>query len=1130
MTIYLDLIFNMAMLVALSIVSGFIERRWARHTRSGVLLQGVLFGAAAVVGMLHPLNLGPGLIFDGRSIMVSLCALFFGPWAAAVSCGMAIICRIGLGGAGTVMGVLVVLSSTGIGLLGHFRFKPDSHPPSTGRLYFFGIIVHIAMLALTLTLPEDVWLGVLRRIGLPVILIYPLATILAGKILSDQVAILRTLADLQQTKQQLAITLKSIGDALISANRKGEIVFMNPVAESLTGWAGPEAYGKPLETVFRIVNEETGNTVENPVAKVLREGSVVDMANHTLLIARDGGRRPIADSAAPIRDEKNEITGVVLVFRDQTEERLALRMTGIRLALIEYAATHTLAELMTRALDEIDELVDGPIGFLHFVETDQKTLSLQQWSTRTLKEFCRAVGHGLHYPLEQAGVWADCARRKKPVIHNDYATLQDKQGMPEGHAKVIRELVVPVIRENQVVAIVGVGNKPVDYTDKDVEMVSYLADVVWEIVERKRSEEALRASEEKHRRLFETLTQGVVYQGANDEIISANPAAQRILGLSLDQLRGKTSMDPRWRAIREDGTELPGQEHPSMVALRTGKPVERFVMGVMKPQENAHTWISVTAIPLFQPGDTKPFQVYATFDDITAQRRAERNYQMLFREMLSGFALHEIICDEKGDPENYRFLAVNPAFERITGLKATDIVGRTVLEVMPGTERHWIDTYGKVALTGEPVFFENYAADIEKYFEVTAFQPAPNQFACMFTDITERKQIEMEKDRLQAQFVQAQKMESVGRLAGGVAHDYNNMLSVILGYTELGLEKVAPSEPLHADLKEILAAARRSADITRQLLAFARKQTIAPKVLDINETVENMLTMLRRLIGEDIDLAWLPESNVQHIKIDPSQLEQILANLCVNARDAIAGVGKITIETHTVIFDDAYCAEHIGFVPGEFVLLAVSDDGCGMDKETLGSIFEPFFTTKDVNQGTGLGLATVYGIVKQNTGFINVYSEPGKGTTLRIYLPCHVGEKEKIPAQVITEILAGRGERVLLVEDESLIREMGQRMLERLGYQVMAAATPGDALRLAGEHQDGIALLITDVVMPKMNGRDLANQLHNLYPNIKILFMSGYTANVIAHHGVLDEGVQFIQKPFSMKDLGAKVRAILDQT
>jgi signal transduction histidine kinase/CheY-like chemotaxis protein len=395
-------------------------------------------------------------------------------------------------------------------------------------------------------------------------------------------------------------------------------------------------------------------------------------------------------------------------------------------------------------------------------------------------------------------------------------------------------------------------------------------------------------------------------------------------------------------------------------------------------------------------------------------------------------------------------------------------------------------------------------------------------------DISERKRAEADREKLQNQLIHAQKMESVGRLAGGVAHDFNNMLSVILGYTELALEKVDPTAPLHADLTEVLKAAERSAEITRQLLAFARKQTIAPKVLDMNETVERMLKMLRRLIGEDIDLAWLPESSLWHIKIDPSQIEQILANLCVNARDAIAGVGKVTIETHTVTFDEAYCADHAGFVPGEFVLLAVSDDGCGMDKEVLHNIFEPFYTTKEVGQGTGLGLATIFGIVKQNNGFINVYSEPGKGTTFRIYLPRHAGEAEKISAEIITEIPHSRGEMVLLVEDALAIRKMSQVILERLGYRVLAAGTPGEALRLAGEYKGEIQLLITDVVMPTMNGRDLADQLHTLYPDIKTLFMSGYTANVIAHRGVLDEGVQFIQKPFSMKDLAVKIREILD--
>ncbi len=404
----------------------------------------------------------------------------------------------------------------------------------------------------------------------------------------------------------------------------------------------------------------------------------------------------------------------------------------------------------------------------------------------------------------------------------------------------------------------------------------------------------------------------------------------------------------------------------------------------------------------------------------------------------------------------------------------------------------------------------------------------PNYFIGSVHDITERKRTEKEREKLQEQLAQVQKIESVGRLAGGVAHDFNNMLGVILGHTEMALDQTDPAQPVFSDLQEIRKAAQRSADLTRQLLTFARKQTIAPKVIDLNETVEGMLKMLRRLIGEDIHLIWLPGKNLLPVKMDPSQIDQILANLCVNARDAIAGVGKLTIETGAAVFDDAYCAVHAGFVPGEYVLLAVSDNGCGMDKEIVGRLFEPFFTTKEVGKGTGLGLASVYGAVRQNNGFINVYSEPGQGTTFRIYLPRHrAGTRVRTDTATAKPSVCG-SETILLVEDEPAILRMAAMMLERLGYAVITAQTPGEAIRLAREHGGPIDLLMTDVVMPEMNGRDLAKNLLSIHPDIKRLFMSGYTANVIAHHGVLDEGVHFIQKPFSLKDLGEKLRVVLE--
>jgi signal transduction histidine kinase/ActR/RegA family two-component response regulator len=398
----------------------------------------------------------------------------------------------------------------------------------------------------------------------------------------------------------------------------------------------------------------------------------------------------------------------------------------------------------------------------------------------------------------------------------------------------------------------------------------------------------------------------------------------------------------------------------------------------------------------------------------------------------------------------------------------------------------------------------------------------------VLNDVSARKRADEEKAGLESQLQQAQKMESVGRLAGGVAHDFNNMLGVILGHVELAIEQVDTVLPLYANLTEIRKAAIRSADLTRQLLTFARKQAAAPVVLDLNETVAGMLTMLKRLIGEDIDLQWRPAPDLWPVKVDPTQVDQVLANLCVNARDAISGIGRITIETNRCALSEDHCAQHLEFVPGEYVRLTVRDNGCGMGEEILLHLFEPFYTTKVMGKGTGLGLATVYGIVRQNNGIIDVSSEVGQGTAFEVYLPRHLGTAE--PAPAVARVRAPRGtETILLVEDEPAVLALTTAMLERQGYIVLPACTPSQAIWLASEHLDEIHLLMTDVVMPEMNGRALAKDLLDLNPRLKRLYMSGYAADVIAHNGVLDEGVSLLQKPFSMERLASAVREALDR-
>lgn len=397
------------------------------------------------------------------------------------------------------------------------------------------------------------------------------------------------------------------------------------------------------------------------------------------------------------------------------------------------------------------------------------------------------------------------------------------------------------------------------------------------------------------------------------------------------------------------------------------------------------------------------------------------------------------------------------------------------------------------------------------------------------SDITERIQAENDVKNLQSQLLQARKMESVGRLAGGVAHDFNNMLSVIMGNAEMALFEIDSRTPLYNRLKQISEAADRSANITRQLLGFARKQTIKPVIMDLNISVEEMLRMLRRLIGENIELSWKPGQALWKVKMDPAQLDQILANLCVNAKDAIKKNGKIVISTKNITLDESFCSHHPGSIPGEYVMLSLSDNGAGIEKEILENIFEPFFTTKGEGQGTGLGLSTIYGIVKQNDGFIDVKSEPGKGTTFLIFLPKNIDKTGKNDIEDKEyRIPRGNGEVILVVEDEDFVLDISRNALEKSGYSVLIAKTPNKALEQIKRHRDSINLLLTDLVMPEMSGKELADEIIKIKPDIKTLFMSGYTPDTVIHHGILEKDINFIQKPFTISGLANKVFHVLN--
>jgi len=489
-----------------------------------------------------------------------------------------------------------------------------------------------------------------------------------------------------------------------------------------------------------------------------------------------------------------------------------------------------------------------------------------------------------------------------------------------------------------------------------------------------------------------------------------------------------------------------------------------------------------------------------------------------------------VIQDQEG-----RLTFVNPSAARILGYTVEELLGKPAMEVVPEDQRPIMEELQKRRIQG---LTDRYELDLLKkdgtrihvLVSASPLYDEKGQFVgslAVFTDITPLKKAEEEQERLREQLFQSQKLEAIGRLAGGVAHDFNNILTAIIGHTELALMKTSPGDPVHENLKEILDAANESAKLTSQLLGFARKQTIIPRVLNVNQKIQEKFSMLKRLIGEDVELRWIPGSNLWKVRIDPNQVDQILTNLLVNAKDA--GAKTITIETQNVAIDETYLEKHPYFRPGKYVLLAVSDDGCGMDEETLQHIFEPFFTTKEPGKGTGLGLSTVYGIVKQNDGFIHVYSEPGEGTTFKIYLPRYVGDGEEHAEDNAVKLAPGRGETILVVEDEKKILNVVKTMLEQLGYRVLTAQRPTKALEIAQVHGGKIDLLLTDVIMPEMSGKDLAEQLLQQYPHLKVLYMSGYTADHIANHGVLEPGVAFISKPLKIQELAVKIREVLDQ-
>ena len=640
-----------------------------------------------------------------------------------------------------------------------------------------------------------------------------------------------------------------------------------------------------------------------------------------------------------------------------------------------------------------------------------------------------------------------------------------------------------------------------------------------DVTERKLAEDALRASEAELRALFAAMSDVIFVIDINGRHLKVAPTNPNILYRPPDKIVGKRLHDIFPKPTADVFHECVRRA----LATRNQLSIEYSLN--IRGQE---MWFVATIAPMTEE---TVLWVARDITDIKQAERALRESENLYRETVEN--ANDIIYTLQLDG---RYLSVNRAGERITGysrdeirrMRFADIIAPEYVDFVQRKVQEKVKDGGETTYELEIIAKDGRRITVEVNSRLLERDGVPVAVLGIARDITERKRAEERLWQIEEQLRQSQKLESIGLLAGGIAHDFNNMLTAINGYSELILRQLKEGDPLRRKVEEIRKAGERAGALTYQLLAFSRKQILQLKTLDINDIVSDVANMLQRLIGENIDLRTVLNDGLGQVETDPGQITQVLMNLAVNARDAMPSGGKLTIETGNVYLDEAYANQRVAVKPGPYVMLAVSDTGLGMDADTQQRIFEPFFTTKEVGKGTGMGLATVYGIVKQLGGNIWVYSEVGHGTAFKIYLPRVDKEAESIDGQAHETDLPVGTETILLVEDEDLVRNLTRQVLDMCGYRVLEASNGADAIKLYEETEYDIDLLITDVVMPIIGGQELAKHLTGLNPSLRVLYFSGYTDSAIVHHGVLNEGTNFIQKPFTPEAFAMKVREVLD--
>lgn len=965
----LELVHNITMAVALALVAVILFHHSKLSPKTKNTLLGIYYGLSAILLIEYTKEVYPGIRYDPRTVLVFLSGYQGGPISALLTAVLAGIYRVYKGGTGVQLALLGILWISSAGVFYGYLSNKDNRWLRPINLLLIVWAVYVILTALHASFFWVKGLPIFSKVFWLTLFFYPLALYLI--LLTE----LRLKNELKQHKLLEAqegfqrLVLGNIFEGIISVDLQSRITYMNPSAEALTGWTFDEAKGRPLNEVLHLLHDETGETLQNPVERVLREGIVVGLGNHTLLRSKNGNIFPIADSAAPILGPQKEILGVVLVFKDQTQERNYTR---------QIEATR---RMLTAVFDSVQLAI-----FICTPEGD-----LVECNQNALRMF---------------GVYQKDAFRRKGMVHFSPPVQPDGRLSEEKAKEIIREATLT--------------KKPI---------------------------------------LFEWLYQ------------------------------------------RVDGSTFPAE----------------------------------VTISTFQ-ADEKPL-ILTTVRDITEKKQTFAQLDRERRQLLSIFnAIVE--CIYVADMESYEILFVN---EKMKEVLKRDLTGEICYEVLQGRNSPCPFCTNQIIkkIKPNPFVWEHYNPVAKRWFYITdkviTWPDGRDVRFELAIDITEKKQAEEEKARLEAQLSQAQRLESIGRLAGGIAHDFNNILNIILGRAQLAKQKTK-DQRIERDLNQIIEASNRATGIISQILSFARKQITNPIPVNLNNLIYQSLKVLGSIVGDNIHIQFKQEKDLWKVLIDPVQLDQILSNLIVNAKDAIQGHGEIVIKTENVQLDENHPEFRKEMLKGEYVMLSVSDTGHGIPEEIQSKIFEPFFTTKEPGKGTGLGLATVYGIVKQNNGYIYVDSRPKEGATFKIFLPKADSDAQS-PGQITKPVtdVSFKGKKVVLVEDDKDLLDSVSEMLTLLGFEVEPHISPREALKELSHLEKRVDLLLTDVIMPELNGPELYNLVKDFRPDLKVLFTSGYAdmakEEVSRYKELLldspSEGRGFIPKPFTLEDLAQKLKTLL---